>query len=286
MATTLANLRLKINGELGVLTDSETAVWSPAVRNAAIADGYAALWREGVWKTIKQDYPTVEGQTVYAAATARRLNRLELLDSSLNVVSRPVGFLEEDGAGTTQLILRAGCASGYTLRVYGWAAYSSSFSKASTIVSSSIAAATVITTTLAHGLTSGETVTIAGHTGSTPTISGDYVVTVTAPTTFTIPLTVSTGGTGGTATALYCATVTDDLDSEYNRIPLLKAKAILYYQQLGLFTRYGERQAVAPEMNLTVDQLLGIVAAAEREFTKECRALANLRPRVGQMRSL
>ena len=286
MATTLANLRLKINGELGVLTDSEATPWSMAVRNAAICDGYAELWRSGVWKADKQDYPTVDGQTVYAAATARRLNRLELLDTSNNTVSRPRGFLEPDGSGTMQLVLHAGCAAGYTLRVYGWTAYSSAFSKASTIATSSVASPTVITTSTAHGLTSGETVTIAGHTGSTPTLSGDYVATVTGTTTFTVPVNVTVGGTGGTATALYCATVSDDLDAEYNRIPLLKAKAILYRQQLALFARFGERQAISPEMNLTVDQILGIVATAEREFADECRALSNLRTRVGQLRSL
>jgi len=211
MSTTLANLRLKLNGEIGVATDGETTPWSTTVRNNAISDGYAALCRKGVWKTVKQDYPTVEGQTVYATCTARRLNRLELLDSSSNVVSRPQGFLEPDGSGTIQLILRAGCAAGYTLRVYGWTAYLSVF---------------------------------AGD--STP----------------------------------------DDLDAEYNRLPLLRAKAILYRQQLALFVRYGERQAVAPEMNLTIGDILGIVAAAEREFADECKALANLRTRVGQMRSL
>lgn len=284
MATTLLALRQKLNGELGVADDAEASPWSQTVRNAAISDGYAALYRAGVWKAVKQDFASVDGQVVYAASTPRRLNRLELLDSLMNVVSRPNGFLEPDGSGTTQLTLRAGSANGYTLRVYGWTAYSSSFSKASIIVSSSIAAATLITTTLAHGLASGETVTIAGHTGSTPAIVGDYVVTYVSPTTFTIPLTVSTGGTGGTATALYCGSVTDDLDAEFNRVPLLKAKAILYRQQLALFVRYGERQAVAPEMNMTIDQVLGVCAAAEREFTEECKNLANLRVRVGQSR--
>jgi hypothetical protein len=286
VATTLANLRLKINGELGVATDTETTPWSMAVRNAAICDGYAALWLGGAWKAVKQDYPSVEGQTVYAATTARCLNRLELLDTSGNVVSRPQGFLEPDGSGAYQLILRSACAVGYTLRVYGWAAYSSTFTASAVIATSSIANPTVITTTLAHGFTSGDTVTIAGHTGSTPAISGDYVLTVTGTTTFTVPVNVTTGGTAGTASCLYASASTDDLDAEYNRIPLLRAKAILYRQQLALFARYGERQAVAPEMNLTVDQILGIVAAAEREFAKECRDLSNLRPRVGQMRHL
>jgi len=207
VATTLLNLRAKLNGELGVTDDAEASPWSTTVRNNAISDGYAALWRNGVWKPVKQDYPTVDGQAVYAAATARRLNRLELLDSSSNVVSRPVGFLEPDGSGAMQLVLTAGCANGYTLRVYGWTAYLSTFA-----------------------------------TDATP----------------------------------------DDLDTEYNRIPLLKAKAILYRQQLALFARYGERQAVAPEMNMTIDQLLGVIAAAEREFADECKSLSGLRIRVGQ----
>lgn len=286
MATTLANLRLKLNGELGVATDSETGPWSMAVRNAAISDGYAALWRSGVWKAVKQDYPTVAAQVVYAAATARRLNRLELIDSSSRVASRPEGVIEPDGSGTNQLVLRAACASGYTLRVWGWGAYTSTFSSTKTISTSSIAAATIITTSAPHGFVTGDTVTIAGHTGSTPVIAGDYVLTVTGASAFSIPLTVSTGGTGGTATCQYASAATDDLDVEFNRIPLLKAKAIAYRQQLAKFARYGERQAIAPEMNLTVDQILGIVAAAEREFTDECRFLANLRTRVGQMRHL
>jgi hypothetical protein len=207
MSTTLLNLRTKLNGEIGVTDDAEATPWSVAVRNAAISDGYAALWRYGVWKTVKQDYPTVNSQTVYDAATARRLNRLELIDSTGRIAASPVGFIEPDGANGNQLVLRAGCASGYTLRVWGWTAYLSTF-------------------------------------------LGD--------------------------------SMSDDLAAEFNRIPLLKAKAILYRQQLALFARYGERQAIAPDMNLTVDQAIGIVAASEREFTDECRALANLRVRVGQ----
>lgn len=69
---------------------------------------------------------------------------------------------------------------------------------AGTISTSSVANPTVITTAAAHGLTSGMQVTIAGHTGSTPAISGTYTVTVTGATTFTIPVNVTVGGTGGT----------------------------------------------------------------------------------------
>lgn len=66
------------------------------------------------------------------------------------------------------------------------------------ITSSSVANPTVITTGSAHGLTTGDKVFISGHTGSTPAISGVYTVTVTGGTTFTIPVNVTVGGTGGT----------------------------------------------------------------------------------------
>jgi len=66
------------------------------------------------------------------------------------------------------------------------------------VTSSSVANPTVITTA-ANTFVSTDTVTIAGHVGSTPAVDGDRVATVTAPTTFTVPLNVSVGGTGGTA---------------------------------------------------------------------------------------
>lgn len=69
-----------------------------------------------------------------------------------------------------------------------------------TITSSSVANPTVITTSAPHNLTSGDSTTIAGHTGSTPTINGVQTVTVTGASTFTIPVNVSVGGTGGTFT--------------------------------------------------------------------------------------
>ena len=68
------------------------------------------------------------------------------------------------------------------------------------ITSSSVANPTVITTTAPHGLTVGDVVQviIAGHSGSTPTINGTRLATVTGASTFTIPVNVSVGGTGGT----------------------------------------------------------------------------------------
>jgi hypothetical protein len=209
MATLLA-LRTKLNGELGVLTDGETVPWSSAVRNAAISDGYAELWRQGVWKAAKQDITTVSDQILYPLTSLRRLNRMEILDSAGHLNGTANGIIDDDGAGGYQVILRTPLEASLTLRVWGWGPYTSTF-------------------------------------------SGDTAV--------------------------------DDLPAELNRIPLLKAKVILYRQQLGQFARYGERQAIPAEMNLTVDQFIGIIAAAEREFSDACRDAAGQRRRVGKARS-
>ncbi len=66
------------------------------------------------------------------------------------------------------------------------------------ITSSSIANPSVITTPVAHGIVTGSLVLIASHSGETPEIEGEHVATVTSSTTFTIPVNVTTGGTGGT----------------------------------------------------------------------------------------
>lgn len=66
------------------------------------------------------------------------------------------------------------------------------------VTSSSVANPSVITTGSAHGLTSGNKVVIAGHSGSTPDINGEHVATVLTSTTFSIPVNVTIGGTGGT----------------------------------------------------------------------------------------
>lgn len=68
------------------------------------------------------------------------------------------------------------------------------------ITSSSVANPSVITCPVAHGLTTGDTVLIAGHSGSTPSINGEQTVTVVSTTTFTIPVNVTVGGTGGSFT--------------------------------------------------------------------------------------
>ena len=66
------------------------------------------------------------------------------------------------------------------------------------ITSSSVANPSVITTPVPHGLTTGDSVLISGHSGSTPSINAEHDVTVVTATTFTIPVNVTVGGTGGT----------------------------------------------------------------------------------------
>ncbi|MCH7553616.1 MAG: hypothetical protein IIC82_06440 [Chloroflexi bacterium] len=68
------------------------------------------------------------------------------------------------------------------------------------ITSSSVADPTVITAAADHGLVTGDSVLIAGHSGSTPSINGDHPVTRINDTTYTIPVNVTVGGTGGTST--------------------------------------------------------------------------------------
>lgn len=80
------------------------------------------------------------------------------------------------------------------------AAYTVSISVA--IVSSSVANPTVITTLTPHGLSTGASVTISGHSGSTPSINGTQTVTTLSNTTFSIPVNVTVGGTGGKVIAL------------------------------------------------------------------------------------
>lgn len=83
-----------------------------------------------------------------------------------------------------------------------WAKYENAALVGGAIVSSSVAASTVITTTTPHGLYTGMQVVIAGHSGSTPSLNGLHTITVTGPTTFTIPVTVTVGGTGGTTSTV------------------------------------------------------------------------------------
>jgi hypothetical protein len=80
------------------------------------------------------------------------------------------------------------------------------------ITSSSIADPTVITTASAHGYGAGlvHSVVISGHIGSVPDINGEWLATQTGASTATIPVVVTTGGTGGTITELSDYVAVDD----------------------------------------------------------------------------
>lgn len=67
-----------------------------------------------------------------------------------------------------------------------------------TITSSSVANPTVITCTGSVLFANSDTVNIIGHTGSTPAITGAYTISSVTGSTFTIPVNVTVGGTGGT----------------------------------------------------------------------------------------
>lgn len=67
------------------------------------------------------------------------------------------------------------------------------------IASISVANPTVITTSAPHSLTDGATSVIAGTT-TTPTVNGAQVVTVTGPTTFTVPVNVTVGQSAAAGT--------------------------------------------------------------------------------------
>jgi hypothetical protein len=207
---TLAQLRARLNAELGISDDASTTPWPQATRNQAIADGYAELWRVGVRKWVREDLPTTTSQT-YALSTVRVSERLELLDASGYVVEQPVGTVRQNGLGGYELYLRSPLTTGFTLRVWGWTAYKSTF-------------------------------------------SGDAD--------------------------------TDDLPAEYVRVPLIKARSICYRTQLGTFVRYGELHAVPPPLNATVDQLLAIIAATEREFLAEVEMIKDQQRREARPASV
>jgi hypothetical protein len=64
------------------------------------------------------------------------------------------------------------------------------------ITTSGLGASGVITST-GHGLITGRSITISGNSGTMPSINGSWVVTVVDTNTFTIPISITTAGTGG-----------------------------------------------------------------------------------------
>ncbi len=69
------------------------------------------------------------------------------------------------------------------------------------ITANTIANPTVVTTPVPHGLTTGQVILISGVATSSPTINGSQTVTVLTSTTFSVPVNVTIGGTGGSFVA-------------------------------------------------------------------------------------
>lgn len=203
--TTLATLRSYLNAELGI-DDAEAKVYPVALRNRAISQGYASLWRAGVWKPVTVDVATVADQVFYTVSGMRALGTAYLLDSAGDPVE-DVRTATLEQRGSSYILTVPGMVAGYTVRLVGWTAYVSTFANDA---------------------------------------------------------------------------ASDDLEEEYNRIPLIKAKAICFRKALGDHARYAAREALPPEMRTTADQLLALIGSAEREFVDESRQLARQRKRYGQ----
>lgn len=92
------------------------------------------------------------------------------------------------------------------------------------ILSTSVANPTVVTTVLPHGLTTGEIIQIYDD-DSVPNISGQRTVTVTSPTTFTVPVNVTIAGTTGYF-ILNDDFVVSDNDARQNRVAISKPQQV------------------------------------------------------------
>ena len=133
------------------------------------------------------------------------------------------------------------------------------------VTSSSVASPSVITTTTAHGFETGQTVRIAGHTSVTPDINGDHTVTVTGTTTFTIPVNVTDGGTGGTATRVVeqkrftCNGVLDTAQTTASNVQelLSSCRGGLVWEQGTWRLRIRSEDVAAPSVTLGPNQILG-----------------------------
>lgn len=127
------------------------------------------------------------------------------------------------------------------------------------VSTSSVGNPTVITTGAAHGFSDGLQVLITGHEGSVPDINGSHVVTVLSATTFSIPVNVTTAGSGGTVQATSVQLLEfkgDGTPSTIAVIDATKAAEIADYE-----TRWAALQAEPVELATFMDP-----RRSEREY--------------------
>lgn len=120
-------------------------------------------------------------------------------------------------------------------------------STGTTITSSSVANPSVITTAT-HGLTTGDSVTISGHVGSTPAIDGTYTVTVINSTSFSIPVNVTAGGTGGKVARILPLAVQKVTGAVVRNFKLDNQGTIEYFPSTGTGQLLSGQQIVGLEM--------------------------------------
>jgi hypothetical protein len=107
------------------------------------------------------------------------------------------------------------------------------------ITSSSVANPSTITAPK-HGFSTGNSVTISGHAGSTPSINGTHAITKTGENTFTIPVNVTVGGTGGEAISARSPKI-ESLEATWavNQADVLRCKFISHDRHY-IPTKYSE----------------------------------------------
>lgn len=169
-----------------------------------------------IWQISMADENSLLERRVFVGGTSDRPAETDiarilwaLTETELNTLSPDVTYIDQTGPVNLD-------AADYTLQKPSaifehckkasgknyWVKYEEAAAVGGAIVSSSVANPTVITTTTAHGLVTGQQVAIAGHSGSTPSINATHTVTVTGASTFTIPVNVTVGGTGGTTSTV------------------------------------------------------------------------------------
>jgi hypothetical protein len=119
-------------------------------------------------------------------------------------------------------------------------------------------------------------------------LKAKIVQTASGPTLFlTLPLddgyTIEVQGWTPYVSTFANDNAVDDLDASVPvRIPLLKARSVLYQGKLSEFVNFSGHQASPASLNITVSELLGLRSSVEREFETETRLIAKGRDRISQ----
>ena len=154
-------------------TDTQNAVWEVSLSNYIYGQYALPITANGVTSTVILDVAMDEQQIGTALAL------------------HPEIYYQDTENADNIAVTKS--ANSYTVTFIGTLGGDTTVRS---ISSNTLANPSVVTTTAAHGYKSGDTVVISGS-NSTPTINGSRVVTVISPTTFSVPVNVTTAGTAG-----------------------------------------------------------------------------------------